>query len=320
MKLSAPVFLASILTLFVVASACRKDKAEPTAITPAIAYYQQKNDSSSFLWYITTDGSSNTQVLPDNLSYGGGNPCWSADGRSIFYIKSSSEAGSNGIYSIKPNGSDLKKVYGDIAGQTRNYYQLASSGDDEHIVFSLDIPRSGRKVIELYRMCPCGQRVTRLTEFETSQTPLINTESYAGSFAPGDSLLVFSQSDPAITGKKDVRIYTININSKALNLLATVKAIDAAGCSPAFSPDGSQLLFSLDGQIHLLNSDGSQLKPLGNLKGYHPSWDRNGKDFYFSVFGIPGQVSGIYKSNINLTRVDKISKSLPGNIGGFAVN
>lgn len=316
MKILIPTAL-----IFIIICGCRKNKTVDVPVQQALAFVVQKNASTANLWYISTDGTSFGEVLPDNLGSAASNPTWSPDGRYIFFIKTSPNYGENGIYSVKANGSELKTIYKDNGDQLRQYYQLCADNKNENVVFSLEIPRSGRKVIELFTMCPCGSRVVRLTQFETSTGQLASTESYAGSFSSGDSLLAFAQSDPDKTGIKDVKIYTINIRSKELNMIKTFKAADAAGVAPSFSPTGGKMLLSIDGVIHTMNPDGTDLKPLARLKGFRPSWDKHGKDFYFSSFGVPGMEQGIYQSNITVTNVRRITRStVIGIYGGFAIN
>lgn len=307
-----------VLLLFTIS--CKKDKKETSLPKDGIAFIMKDAAGSAQLWYMATDGSSQTRVRDENITEFDSNPTWSSDRRSIFFIKRTGISGENGVYSVKANGSDFKKVYTDNSSQNRNYYQLAASNNDEHVIFSLDIPRSGRKVVELYRMCPCGDRVERLTSFETSQTPLINTESYAGSFAPGDTTLYFTQSDPTIIGRKDVRLYRININSKQITLIQTIKANSALASTPSVSPNGQQLLLSIDGTVHVMNTNGTGLKPVGSVKGYHPVWDPNGADFYFSSSNITGMEPGLYKCNITLTTIQKLSKNVSAQYGGLSVN
>lgn len=314
-------FLFSLLLTSVILSACKKDK-DSQNVKKAIAFVVQKNNTTN-LWYIGTDQSSMTTVSSDDLGTVWSNPTWSPDGRTIYFIRNTDQPGVNGIYSTKPNGIEFKPILIDTPGLTRHFYQLTSSLDNENIIFSLHIARAGRTVIEVYRMCPCGTQVSRLTQFETPQPgQTISTEAYGGSFAPGDSILSLVQSNPLTTGVKDVRIYQMNVKTKELKLLRTVKAADVAGTVPSYSPKlNGKMLLSIDGDIHTMNVDGSDLKPLNNLKGYHPMWDRNGKDFYFSSFGIASMQQGIYRADINLTEVKMISRSASlGTYGGFAVN
>lgn len=317
MKYFPCVFIVAACVCF----SCKKNTNEQTPVKKALAFTIQK-DNSTTLWYMATDKTSLGMVLEDDLGTSWNNPTWSPDGRTIYYIKNSSQNGQNGVYSIKPNGQDPKTVYKDDETQSRNFYQLTSSTDNENLIFSLDIPRTGRKVIELYRMCPCGTQVKRLTEFESSQPDQkINTEAYGGSFAPGDSILVFSQGDPSVTGKKDVNIYQINVLTKVQKLLTKVQAVDVAATTASYSPDGKTLLLSIDGSIYSMNADGTGLKSFGDIKGFRPMWDKDGTSFYFTSYNISGMQAGIYKADFRLRSIEMISKNPSlGIYGGFAVN
>jgi hypothetical protein len=70
-----------------------------------------------------------------------------------------------------------------------------------------------------------------------------------------------------------------------------------------------------------MDGNGANFKTVGNLKGFHPAWDTNGRDFYFSTFGISDMQQGIYRSNIHVTDIQMMSKAPSlGQYGGFAVN
>lgn len=320
-KIGVMIRIFVVLMICTVSYACRKSDAERNVVDKALAFVVQQQDQSSKLCYITTDGGSFGEVLQDDLGNAASNPAWSPDGRYIYFIKSTQQPGVNGVYSVKANGSELRAIYNDNADQQRQFYHVCVDHKNENVVFSLNIPRTGRKVIELYNMCPCGNRVVRLTQFETAGDEPESTEAYAGSFSTGDSLLVFSQSDAGKTGLKDVNIYTINIATKTLKRLVTFKATDVAGAAPSYSPTGGRMLLSIDGVIHTMNNDGSDLKPLATLKGYRPGWDRNGNDFYFSAFNIPGMEPGIYQSNISVTNIRRITRPDATKIfGGFSIN
>lgn len=300
---------------------CKKNKDKPAEITKAFSFLVKKNDNTVKLYYMAADQTSLGEVIPDDLGNNMNSPTWSPDGRTIYYIKTSDKNGENGIYSTKPNGSNNGPVFKDNDTQLRKFFQLASSTDNENIVFSLQIPRSGREVIELYRMCPCGDRVERLTQFETSQVTPISTEAYAGSFSPDNKALVYCQSDPLRSGVKDVKIHVMDIVTRKDTVIKTVRAANVMGCAPAFSPDGKKLLLSVDGGIQVMNADGSNMKAVGNVKGFRPVWDENGEDFYFTTLGISNANQGIYRSNIFVTEIEMISKSSTlGQYGAFAIN
>ena len=316
MKVSVLFTFCSLLFL-----SCNKKGDDQIPVPKGFAFQIQTDPATNHLYYISSNGGSFGQVTADNLGKNLNKPTWSADGRRILFVKNSSDAGVNGVYSIKSNGTEMTPVYKDNDQQSRQYGQLCSSSDNEYIVFSMEIPRGDRKVTELFTMCPCGQRVVRLTEIETQRQPFINTESYSGSFSPLDTALVFSQSDPTINGLKTVNIYTINIKTKTLRLITAFKAADVASCAPSYSPDGTKFLLSIDGLLHTMNGDGSDLKPLGSLRGFRPVWDSNGKDFYFSSGPLTDLAPGIYKSNIYVTSIEKINRdAVNGIVGAVDVN
>ena len=321
--------LAIVFFAFLIVSniSCKKNRHNEDDATPfGIAVVVEKNNVPE-LWYMAADGTSFNKVYENSLGLTdvSGNPAWSSDGRKIYFVKNGDQPGVNGIYRVKPDGSDLTPVYTDDETQTRKFYHINSAGNDQHIVFSYDIPRNGRKAIEIYRMCPCGQRVNRLTTFEIDKEhpgKYLSTEAYAGSFSKDSKTLLVCQADPSITGKKDVKIMAIDIeNPENIKLISTVKAADVAGCSPSLSPDGKKILLSVDGNIFSMNADGSNKKQLGELKGFRPVWDKNSEDFYFSSYTIPNMEQGIYKANIQLTKLEIISrKPGAGTYCGFSLN
>lgn len=309
--------------LLLILVSCKKDKDKNKAVEDALAIQVKNTNTNTVnLYYLRSDGANFTRVITNDLGNYLSSPAWSADRRKIFFAINTSSPNVNGVYSVSSNGDEFKPVYKDNDTQTRKFYQVVASKDDEHVVVSLQIPRTGRKVIELYRMCPCGQRVTRLTSFETSQSPaLISTESYGGSFSRDSRYLYFVQSDPNITGAKQINIYRQDMVSNELLLIRNFVAADVLGAVPSISPDGSRILISIDGAIKVMNADGTDLQDLA-LSGYRPSWDNNNADFFFSTQGLPGQfASGIYRTNLAKSEIKPISKnSTAWTFGGFGVN
>lgn len=307
--------------LVLICISCRKDKTQEQEQEKGIAFLARTGNGGIHLWAIGADKKNLTQVFPEETGDFSSNPAWSSDGKTIFFLRNTLAAGENGIYSVRPNGTELRKVLTDDAAQKRNFFQLAASYDAEHICFSLEIPRTGRKVIELYRMCPCGDRVERLTNFETAlSTTLSNTEAYAGSFSSDSKYLYLAKSDPTITGIKDVYIYRMDMATKENQLVKTIRARNAVAAAPSVSPDNKQLLLAVDENIFVMNTDGSAYRQIGNLRGYHPVW-KNNIDFYFSSNNYENFQPGIFLSNIRFTKVEPLITT-PGDYtyGGLAIN
>lgn len=318
MRKSILVFLTLLFGI-----SCKKDHNEETPVADAFAMYIRNGAGDAELWYSLQDGSSFTKIATGPLGQDfNSSPAWSGNGKTIYFTRNTANENENGIYSIRPNGDDLKTIYKDQVGQRRNFSQLVTSSNDEWMVYSLEIERAGRKVVELFKMCPCGAQNLRFTTFETANgSAPSGTESYAGSFSADEEYLFFSQAYPSPNTLKDINIYRMKIATGELNLIKTVQAADILGTVPSISPDGQKIVFSIDKLIHVMNSDGSNLMPLSSIEGFRPQWGPNSQDIYFSSLDVPGLASGLYKTDINGTDPSMVSKnSSVGMYGGFASN
>src|SRR5215475_10231835 len=80
------------------------------------------------------------------------------------------------------------------------------------------------------------------------------------------------------------QIFTIRPDGTGLRQLTHVPKGHAAG-SPEFSPDGTRVVFTIDGQIWVMNADGSAQRQLTNQAGFvnqQPSWSPDGRKIAFS--------------------------------------
>jgi TolB protein len=79
----------------------------------------------------------------------------------------------------------------------------------------------------------------------------------------------------------DSEIYLVNPDGTGLVRITDTPALDA---SPAWSPDGRQLLFVRDGGFMVMNADGSDVRSLG-VGGRNPTWSPDGNRIAFDGFG-----------------------------------
>jgi Tol biopolymer transport system component len=80
------------------------------------------------------------------------------------------------------------------------------------------------------------------------------------------------------------QIFTIRPDGTGLRQLTHVPKGHAAS-SPEFSPDGVRVVFTIDGQIWVMNADGSAQRQLTNQAGFQnqqPSWSPDGRKIVFS--------------------------------------
>jgi Tol biopolymer transport system component len=305
---------------------CKKEKKQERIIADGVAAFIKSGQTgNSSLWYFEKNGYSFTNIIPFSIGSHLGNPAWSADRRKIYFVVHENQNADGGIYVSRSNGMDLRQLFTDSIPKNKIFHQLAVSHDNNTLVCSYEIFRGSRKVIELYKMCTCGKRFTRLTQFETltNNAPgLYNTESYAGSFSADDRFLFFVQGTPVQDGaNREANICKINMETNEVTLLRTLQTRDVSECVPNISPDGKKILFSNNMLLYIMDSDGANIATLGNVPGFKPAWNNGGNEFYFSVpRPVPGYSSGIYKSDISLQNINRISKAANGEFGGFSIN
>jgi Tol biopolymer transport system component len=85
------------------------------------------------------------------------------------------------------------------------------------------------------------------------------------------------------------QIFTIRPDGTGLRQLTHVPKGHAAS-SPEFSPDGTRIVFTIDGQIWVMNADGSAQRQLTGQAGFvnqQPSWSPDGRKIVFSHCPIP---------------------------------
>jgi Tol biopolymer transport system component len=80
---------------------------------------------------------------------------------------------------------------------------------------------------------------------------------------------------PPLILRQESSIFVMNAEGGAERL--------ASGSWPAWSPDGEQIAFQRDGQIHLVYADGTSEVTLG--PGAHPAWSPDGAQLAFSDMG-----------------------------------
>ncbi len=162
-----------------------------------------------------------------------------ANGRIVF--QSNRDAGAGEIYSMKPDGSDMKRLT-----FTGSNTEPAYSPDGSRIAFI-----SGRdSQYEIYVMNANGTNQRRLTNSGvTEQNPV---------WSPDGTRILF-EAPPSGTNNRD--IWVMNADGTGKTNLTNNPAIDG---DPAWSPDGTKIAFNSAGRpeqfnqdIYVMNADGS---------------------------------------------------------------
>jgi hypothetical protein len=282
---------------------CKKEegKGAKPGMPDAFVYIIKKNESDTGRMYFKTLNNDSTLEIKSPIKGGYiSSPVWSADKKRIYYIVNSETYDKNGIYSINTDTSIFRNIFKDEQKQSRNYHNLVSSTDNKFLVFSMEITRTGRKVIELFKMSPSGIGVKRITKFETMQGGMpISTESYAGSFSADQRDLYFCQSYDVDKETKQINIYRINMSSDSIQLITSFNAKDIKSTIPYINSNQSKVLVSIDNIITSIDVKTNSYTFISDLKGDEPKWNRSDDRIYFFSKGFNENLAGIYSIKAN---------------------
>ncbi len=207
------------------------------------------------------------------------NPQFSPDGTSIVF--ESTKDGKSSIYTIAPDGTDLKKITDTIF----DYGQPAWSPDGKHLVYY-----GSKRPMQLFTNSSKGGEQKQLA------TPGFDA------YQPSWSLQNKIAFDSRAIGQTPNDIAVMNADGTGFTKITTDEKYDYS--SPQWSPDGKKILFhrsiairkpwkeitkeemmqkKKSGEIMTMNSDGSDQRILiSNLEGeVAPFWSQDGKTIYF---------------------------------------
>ena len=197
----------------------------------------------------------------------GSQPSWSRNGRKLVFVDAPSDESNDDIYVMRANGSGRHRL---VATANVSESQPTWSPNGLWIAFS-------------------GEGGVYAMRSNGTSTRLVAAKGWQPNWTPGSNKLVYSVQ----TGRWDGFVYRVDLSGKHKKWLLRPR-LDA---SPQWSPDGTQLAFSRDGFVFVVNGDGSDLHPIG-LKGSDPAWSPDGSvivvasGLELSVAGSDG--SGLY--------------------------
>jgi hypothetical protein len=219
-------------------------------------------------------------------------PSWSPDGDQIAFIRGDPSGEPYGVYVIGADGRGLAKISGEVLAEES---RPAWSPDGTRIAFSgytaSELPvRDNFVQTDLYVVDVEGGRPTRITGGET-----IDRDP---AWSPGGSRIIFVRSkglrveeDPTLEHIPQIYATDAPDGSKVVRLTE----LPGSATHPAWAPDGSRIAFESDGDIMVMNPDGSDVTRLAVLPSpgagnaaphpsygnYEPSWSPDGTRIVF---------------------------------------
>jgi Tol biopolymer transport system component len=180
------------------------------------------------------------------------------------------------IYTVRPNGRGLHRL---TVPPTRQQLGGDSgpvwSRNGRRIVFERNLTYWGRDRYRLAAVPAAGGLARQLTKGPYDAMPTLS---------PNGARIVFVR----LTGST-LSLYTVDRRGRhAAPLLA-----DGLDISPAWSPDGRTIAFSRlaspslpieEAALYLADSNGSDVRALGRLRGVSPAWSPDGRRIAFVSF------------------------------------
>ncbi|TGC09498.1 TolB family protein [Methanolobus halotolerans] len=185
-------------------------------------------------------------------------PSWSPDGEKLVF------AFDQAIWSMNSDGSGRKKLYDNLAWEGDPVFNRNGS----KIYYATESKKAySSRYISIHVMDANGGNVLKLTETADARSPSVSPD--------GTRVAYISR----LAGNYDVWIMDIDgTNSKRIT--------DSPGheSSPSWSPDGSKLIYSLDGDILVQNTDG--INPIvltsNSYDNIDPAYSPDGSMIVFS--------------------------------------
>lgn len=197
-------------------------------------------DRAGSIWVVNPTNGKEQKVGP------GSQPSWSPDGRRLAYVAVSRSASVNEVFVMRTNGSGRRQL---TTTPSVNEVQPAWSPDGRWIAFT------GKKGV--YAMRSDGKKVR-----------LVAAKGLQPSWKKGRSRLVYTRR----TSRWNGFVVQTSLDGKHTRWLLRPR-LDA---SPTWSPDGSELAFTRDGVVYLVDGAGGAPRSTG-IRGTDPAWSSDGE-------------------------------------------
>lgn len=204
-------------------------------------------------------------------------PAWSPDGSRIAFV--SERDGDAEIYVMDADGSQVQRLTRHPGDDTEPSW----SPDSSRIAFTTD--REGDP--EIYTMNADGTGSANLTDSA-------GTEDWAPAWSPDGTRIAFIRVEPF--ERMDPRIPQVFVMDMRSGDVTRLTDVPSGATDPAWSPDGATIAFEGDGDIFVMDADGSGIvrlaadPPPGSVRGHPhptygnhaPAWTPDGRRIVFA--------------------------------------
>ncbi len=248
---------------------------EPAQPENAIAFVSGR-DGYYEIYTMKPDGSHQTRITNDGCAN------WHVNWRpnSARLLFSADCTGSFDIYSMNPDGSDWRR----ISALLGNEWRPSISPDGRTIAFGWNPPSSSDW--HIYLMNSDGTNIRQLTSGAGTE----NDSELA--WSPDSQSIVFRSTrdcmglDPCY-GNGKWQLWRINVDGSGLTQLTN---LPGEAHDPAWSPDGSTIAFTSEGDLRLMDPDGTNIRTLSG-PGWEerPAWSPDGTRLAYNSWRGSGQ-------------------------------
>lgn len=258
----------------------------PTQQENPIAFVSGR-DGYYEIYTMNPDGSHQLRITNDGCA--NWHPSWTPGGARILF--SVDCRGKRDIYSMNPDGSDWRRLTmttgWDVAIATRPFM----SPNGQTIAFLYGLPPDN---MHIWLMNSDGTNLRQLTTGPGTE------DDTAIAWSPDSKQIVFRS-----TRSGNWQLWRVNADGTGLTQLTN---LSGEAHDPAWSPDGKTIAFTSQGDLMLMNPDGSNIRLLpGPGWESRPSWSPDGLRLIYNSFrGDPGD---IYSKKIDNTDEYNLSQS-----------